>query len=152
MKMKKKSILALVGAILLLCTLSVSVFAARYTDYQDNTSDPTFRVRASLQGDVFSDANFFRRVFATTRFDATAVSPTYTQLDLTVMIRGTKLDDVPYVEAFDVPIGSYITTNDVYLDRNDNVFYLTGEHTAGVFGSTISFNPPGTHIQADSPD
>lgn len=147
-----KSILALIGAILLLCTFSVAAFAAAYTDYQDNTSDPTFRVRASLQGDVFSDANFFRRVFATTRFDATAVSPTYTQLDLTVMIRGTKLDDVPYVEAFDVPIGSYITTNDVYLDRNDNVFYLTGEHTAGVFGSTISFNPPGTHIQADSPD
>ena len=113
--MKKKSILALVGAILLLCTLSVSVFAARYTDYQDNTSDPTFRVRASLQGDVFSDANFFRRVF-------------------------------------DVPIGSHSTTNDVYLDRNDNVFYLTGEHTAGIFGSTVSFNPPDTHIQADSPD
>lgn len=152
MKKTTKSILALVGAILLLCTFSFSVFAAAYTNYQDDTSDSTLRVRASLQGDVFSDANFFRRVFATTRFDATAVNPTYTQLDLTVMIRGTKLDEVPYVEAYDVPIGSYITTGNVFMDRNDNVFYLTGEHTAGIFGSTVSFNPPDTHIQADSPD
>ncbi len=146
-----KSIIALVGAILLLCTFSFSVFAAAYTVYQDNTDDPTFRVRASLQGDVYSGTHIFRRVFATTRFDETASSPTYTQLSLSATIEGTGLEKKPFVSG-SVYIGNYVTTGNVTLSESLGTFYLYGIHTARVSGSTISFNPPNTSIQADQPD
>lgn len=146
-----KSILALIGAILLLCTFSIAAFAAAYTDYQDNTVDPTFRVRASLQGDVYSGTKIFRRVFATTRFDETATSPTYTQLELSATIEGTGYANNPSVTG-QVYIGDYVTTGDVTLPESWGTFYLYGRHTARVYGSTVSFNPPDTSIQADQPD
>lgn len=151
MKKTTKSILALVGAILLLCTFSFSVFAARYTDYQDNTVDPTFRVRASLQGDVYSGTQIFRRVFATTRFDETATSPTYTWLVLSATIEGTGYANNPSVTD-EVYIGDYVTTGDVTMPESWGTFYLYGRHSARVYGSTVSFNPPDTAIQADQPD
>ena len=150
MKKTTRSILSLVGAIVLLCTLSFSVYAAAYTNYQDNTDDPTFRVRASLQGDVYSGTQIFRQVFATTRFDATGTTPTYTQLVLSATIEGTQYNSNPSVTD-QVYIGDYVSTGFINLPESWGTFYLYGTHTARVYGSTVSFNPPDTHIQADQP-
>ena len=151
MKKMTMSLLALIGAIMLLCTFSFSVFAAAYTDYQDNTVDPTFRVRASLQGDVYPGTEVFRTVFATTRFDAIETSPTYTRLVLSATIEGTGYTTNPSVTD-EVYLGDYVTTGNITLPESWGTFYLYGRHTARVYGSTLSFNPPDTSIQADQPD
>ena len=156
----KKKLLAVIFAMLLVCAtvFSSSALTRIYRDAYDDDTEPTIRIRASLQGIVSSSGNYFVRMIAGMRFDPydeTLRPPTYTYLNMAVNAQAQSVTMQSYSTSGMVQIGDYISLSDSY-GAEDGITVLNGQYVAQDIGSTIQFNPESISMtpysQSEIPD
>lgn len=147
LKIKKALVSLVVVAVMLVMTLSAS--AMTHFDYNANTTDPSFTVMASLQGQRPTGTTVFTQMYATNRFDATGVvTPTYTILNMSVTAVASGGIYDPHTNGGTVNIGDFINIPTQYYSQSDNITSLSGAYTAVVPGSTIGFYIPETYLNS----
>ena len=152
MKMRKKSVVFIVTAILLVIATILPASASSHFCYQsDSTTVSSLKVLASLQASAYTSTQGFSRAYATNRFDSVpGMSPAHTQLEMTAQILGTKLPKNPYKRGY-VNICNYIATDECSIPEANAAYYLTGSYTASVPNSNIIFNIPDTRVEWGKP-
>lgn len=152
MKMREKSVVFLVTAILLVIATILPASAATHFCYQaDSTTVTSLKVMASLQASAYTSTQGFSRALATNRFDAVpGMSPEYTRLWMSAEILGTGLSSNPNNFGY-VNIGNHITTGEHSIPESNAAYYLTGYYTAYVPNSNIYFDIPNTGVEWGKP-
>ncbi len=121
--------------------MTISGSAMTHFNYEEDYSDPTFTVTASLQGYRPTEGTVFTQMYATTRFDQEPnYYPHYTVLNMSILAEATGANYDSESAGGTVTIGNYIAIATQYYSLNDGITYLYGYHTAIVSGSSISFN------------
>lgn len=144
----KKNLFRIIAAALLIVSIfsfCITANAMDYMVYSRNTDDPTFTVMASLQANKYSQAYAFQSIYATLRFDPTGNgTPTYTLLDMQIIVTGTGASLLTPVTASCEKngMGKAVYTEFVHIDANAGITFLKGTYYAIVPGSIVSFNPP----------
>lgn len=156
----KKKLLAVIFATLLVCAtvFSSSALTRIYRDAYDDDTEPTIRIRASLQGIVSSSGDYFVRMSAGMRFDPyddTIRPPMYTYLNMAVNAQAQSVTMQCYSTSGTVQIGDYISLSESF-GAADGITVLTGQYIAQVIGSIEQFNPESMRMtpysQSELPD
>lgn len=139
--MKKRSLI-IVFALVLICATVFSSAAIRiYRDAYDSDTEPTIRVRASLQG--VARENSFTKMTATLRFDVfddDIRPPSYTYLNMVINAQAENYTIQTFTESGMVQIGDYISLTEQFSE-DEGITILRGSYYVSVIGATISFNP-----------
>ena len=156
----KKKLLVVIFAALLICTtvFSSSALTRIYRDAYDSDTEPSIRIRASLQGIVSTSGDYFVRLHAGMRFDPyddTIRPPMYTYLNMTVNAQAQSVTMQSYTTSGTVQISDSISLSDSF-GAADGITVLNGQYIAQVIGSMIQFNPESMSMtpysQSELPD
>ena len=151
MKFKLKKIFAIGLSLLVLLTMSLSVYATDESNYSRMFSDDgAIRTMGSIQANYTSDGNYYSTVMGTNRYDQVASTNGIVPsgMDLTVKMTGIGSDiELSRKErANDWPIATGYMTNELIFDLGDDVWYIYGEYTSYFADWGTYLNPPDTNL------
>lgn len=152
MKRKIRLLSITLAFMLMFAAMLAPVSQAMFAVYSDYTDEPSLVVRASLQANKASDANYFTNMYAAMRYDATGVGTlTAYALEMKIYVTGYRVTGSALTwDSGQVTVeeGDYMNISLVKIDESKKVYRLKGVYDAWIENTSISYNPADIDIYA----